>query len=170
MRIAAAVVVVLLLLSGVLVERRACQCGGGILSTSLPDGFRADWFNGTFWLTDTDGWGVIAPPAELEVTGGTNLSVRRVRRYTVDRGLVAEVELASGDVTLVAVEGPADSISMSRLAPEDLRRRADSDTRSIRWLDVRPESCLFGLFWAVRAAFVVGIVGALGVALRSRTK
>ena len=170
MKVAAAIVAIAMLFSCALVERRACECGGGLLATRLPFGLQADWFNGTFWINDADDFGVIAPPVELQLSGGEELSVRRVRRYTEESGLIVEVELVSGDTALVDIVGAGKSIRISRLAPEALRKRAGTDVAALNWVDVRPESCFAGLYWVVRTMFAAGFVGALGVMLRSIRK
>jgi len=171
MRIGAVIVAVTLALLGLFAERRATQCGGGLMEPDLPYGLRADWFNGRFWLTDSEGWGVIAPPVELEIKDDADLSVLWVRRYSTDlRGVVAEVELESGDLVLIAVDGPPESIQVSRLEPGALRTRAGSDIESIRWVDVRSGDCFFGMFWFLRILLVTGIAGAIVLALRSKRK
>ncbi|HGY92293.1 MAG TPA: hypothetical protein ENK43_14075 [Planctomycetes bacterium] len=171
MRIAAVVVAITLAVLGLFAERRATQCGGGLMDPDLPYGLRADWFNGRFWLTDSEGWGVIAPPFELEIEGDAELSVRGVRRYLTDlRSVVAEVELKSGDLALIAVDRPHKSTRVSRLEPGALRTRAGADMDSIHWIDVRSRNCFFGMFWFVRVLLVTGIVGMLVLALRTKRK
>lgn len=170
MRVPAVIAVIALVMIGILVERRASLCGAGLLPASLPYGLQADWFNGTFWLTDAEGWGVIAPPVELEMSSEPELPVRWVHRYTTEHGFIAEVALESGEVAYIALERPAGLIRMTRLTPETLQQRAGTDVGSICWVDVRPRSCFFGMFWAARALVIAGLAGVLAVALRSSRK
>lgn len=168
MRAAAAVAILVFLLAGVFVERRASSCGAGWLPTNLPYGLHADWFNGTFWLTDSEGWGVIAPPVDLEVSGEADLPVRWMTRYTTDDGFVAEVALESGETTFVALERPTgSSIRKTRLTPERLQQRVGAEIDGLRWVDVRPPSCFFGMFWPARALVAAGLAGGVVVLLRS---
>lgn len=168
MRVAATIAIAALLAVGFFVEKRASLCGAGWLPSELPYGLRADWFNGRFWLIDAEGWGVIAPPVELEV-GSDDLPVRWLRRYTTEHGFIAEVALESGEVAYVAVDRPAggSGIRKTSLEPAALQQRVGSDLDSICWIDVRPASCFFGMFWGARALVAGGIVGSLLVALRS---
>jgi hypothetical protein len=168
MRAAAAVALLTLVLAGFFVERRASLCGAGLLPTNLPYGLHADWFNGTFWLTDSEGWGVIAPPVELEVSGEADLPVRWMNRYTTEHGFIAEVALESGETTFVALERPVgSSIRKTRLTPEALQQRAGAKIDGLCWVDVRPRSCFFGMFWAARVLVAAALAGVVVVAIRS---
>ena len=157
---------VALLLLGLIFEKRASLCGEGWLPVDLPYDLRGDWFLGRFYLTDAE-WGtVIVSVAALEAKGDAYLRVRSVNRYTLEHGFIAEVALDSGELAYVALERPAGSpIQKRRLTPEALQQRAGVEVESIRWVDVRPKSCFFGLFWPVRGLVLVGFAVALIFAL-----
>jgi hypothetical protein len=163
MRAVGAILIFASLLVGAFIERRASLCGAGLFSTELPYGLKAEWFNGTFWLTDSDGWGVVAPPVDLDIGEESDLHVQRVNRYTIDHGFVIEVVLDSGESAFLSISasGP-EAIRISRLEPGAL------DIKELPWTSVLPRSCFYGRVGVARVPTVLVLLSGLLLLLRSR--
>lgn len=162
---AAVLMAVALLAAGFWVEQRASVCGAGAVQRALPYDLRADWFNGGFWLTDADGWGVVAPPGDLELSNGEILDVERIEGYTPERGFVAEVALATGDRALITFEGSPPATPRPRLVESDQLGHLQDDPS---WTSVDPGSCLYGRFGVARALVAAGLAGLAVVVWRRR--
>jgi len=168
--VVAVAIAVALLAAGFWVERRATSCGAGLVDTHLPYDLRADWFNGGFWLTDAEGWGVVAPPGDLELSSGAVLEVERIERYTRERGFVVEVTLASGDHALISFEGSTRATPRPRLVESSQLDGVYALREHSPWTAVDPGSCFYGRFGVVRALVATGLVGLVVVAWRARWK
>lgn len=154
---------IVLLVLGVWVEMRAVSCGASCFDARLPHGLRADWFNGGFWLTDAEGWGVVTPPIRLELRDGVLLEVKRIEGYTREMGFVVEVLLTSGEHVLISFE---DSTALS---PKFFTRdsTAIDDFRSKpSWRRVDPGSCFYGRFSVARALIVTSFLALMVLAFR----
>ncbi len=147
------------------------MCGAGLFATELPYGIKADWFNGMFWLTDSEGWGVVAPPVEMNIGDESALRVQRVNRYAVGKNLLVEVMLESGEPALVSLEhGVGGAIHASLIEADAFRRQTGSDIEALPWVSVDPQSCLYGRAWVGRIIVSLGLLSALALALRSRRR
>lgn len=164
MKALAAILAILSLLAAAFVERRAGLCGQGLLRPDLPYGLRTDWFNGMFWLVDSEGWGVVAPPVELRIGSESLLQIERVNRYALGSTFVLEVSLQSGGVSLLSIDGFQGSITTSLLHVPD-----DSYVENLAWVDVDPASCFFGRPWVPRSLVLGGLTLAALLALRSKS-
>ena len=167
---ALAIAVALLAAAGFWVEQRASTCGAGVVQRDLPYDLRADWFNGGFWLTDAEGWGVVAPPGDLELSSGEVLKVERIEGYTLERGFIAEVVLASGELALITFEGSIRTPLRPRLLELSKLGGLDSAQDDPSWTSVDPGSCLYGRFGVARALVAAGLAGLAIVAWRVRPR
>jgi hypothetical protein len=161
----AATIAVALLTAGFWVERKAVSCGAGLVDARLPYNLRADWFNGGFWLTDAEGWGVLAPPGEVELRNGQMLAVDRVARYTRMRGFVVEVATPSGGKVLISFDGSTGTPLRPRLLelkPKGLNELVERSS----WISVDPGSCLYGRFGTARAFVAIGLLILIAAELR----
>lgn len=150
--------VIALVVSATFFERRAIACGEGIVGRSLPYGLRADWFNGGLWLTDAEGWAVVAPSWRLETKNGPALEVARIARITSDRELVIDVRLRSGERVHLSFAGSTSNARVvQRLLPDQIPQDAV-------WDSVDGASCFYGHFWFLRCAAAAGI-GLAGIGL-----
>lgn len=168
--LAAVSIAVALLAAGFWVEQRASTCGAGVVQRALPHDLRADWFNGGFWLTDPEGWGVVAPPGDLELSSGEVLKVERIEGYTPERGFIAEVVLASGDRALITFEGSTRAPLRPRLVELSQLGGLDALQDDPSWASVDPGSCLYGRFGVARALVAAGLAGLVVVAWRARPR
>jgi hypothetical protein len=157
--LAALSIAVALLAAGFWVEHRASTCGAGVVQRALPHDLRADWFNGGFWLTDAEGWGVVAPPGDLELSSGEVLKLERIEGYTPERGFIAEVVLASGDLALITFEGSTRAPLRPRLVELSELGGLDALQDDPSWTSVDPGSCLYGRFGVARALVAAGLAG-----------
>jgi hypothetical protein len=161
---------VALLAAGFWVEQRASTCGAGVVQRALPHDLRADWFNGGFWLTDQKGWGVVAPPGDLELSSGEVIKVERIEGYTPERGFVAEVVLARGDRALITFEDSTRAPLRPRLVESSKLGGPDALEDDPSWRSVDPGSCLYGRFGVARALVAAGFAGLAVVAWRARPR
>lgn len=156
--------IAVIVLAGFWIENKATGCGAGLVDADFPHDLRVDWFNGGFWLTDREGWGVVAPPGEVKLSDGTTVGVERIERYTQEHGFVVEVALPSGQRALMSFEGATGSTLRPRLLEsgqldDPLRNRSS-------WTEVDPGSCFYGRFGVARAVTVMSILLLIAVGLR----
>lgn len=126
------------------VEKQAIECGDGIFQLDLPFGLKAEWFNGHFWLLDSEGWGIIGLPGEVALQDGDRIDLLRVSSYSAsDRHMLLRVDLVGGR-----------ELELS-LKKEDVHRavvlsRAKDDSNQVgNWVRVRPEDCNPYKIWRV---------------------
>ena len=169
--LAAVLVALALLTAGFWVEQRASVCGAGVVQRALSHDLRADWFNGGFWLTDADGWGVVcATRRVLELSSGEVLNVERIEGYTPERGFVAEVVLANGDRALITFAGSTRGPLRARLVESSQLGDLDALRDDPSWVSVDPGSCLYGRFRVARALVAAALAGLAVVAWRARLR
>lgn len=167
MRVLAIIAIAGFLVLGFLAEKRMSLCGAGVFPVHLPYDFRVDTVGGKFWLTNQDGWGVLATGAEYEI-GGLEISVEWLRRYTTEHGFVVEVELEDGETAYIELGPPVEGSWAQRalLTPAELRKRAGADLDSISWVGLHPMNCFGGAYRLVRFLIAAGLVGSLVIAFR----
>ncbi len=163
MRLVAAAIAIALLAAALWMERKATSCGAGLVETRLPHSLRAQWFNGGLWLTDAEGWGVIAPPGKLELSDGMVVQVDRIERYTQEHGFVVEVTLGSGAKALVSFAGTTGSPLRPKLVEPGQQDGTDVSRGASSWTSVGPSSCLYGRFGVARALIGAGILVLMSV-------
>lgn len=168
--LAAVSMAVALLAAGFWVEQRASTCGAGIVQRTLPHDLRAAWFNGGFWLTDAEGWGVVAPPGDLELSTGEVLKAERIEGYTPEWGLIAEVVLVGGDRVLITFAGSTHAPLRPRIVDSSQPRGLGALHGDSSWTSVSPGNCLYGRFGVARALVAAGFAGLAVVAWRAWAK
>ena len=159
MKMLSAIAMVLCLVASVYVEFASRSCGAGLTPTTVGQSFRLKWFNGTPWLTDAEGWGVVAPPGTISLSSGSDLAVSRIVGYSIaaptfvaaiaPTGQLSLLEIAEGggDRAVTIVQRPVDRLSQ-------YAARAD-------WVPLGPSDCCYGWFGRVKLVLLLAFFGAL---------
>lgn len=173
MKLVAIATPILIVLIGSFVEMRAYSCGAGWVPTQLDADLRGDWFNGMFWIVDSDGFGVIAPPVDLRVEGQEDLNVRSVNGYAkYTTGLVVDLQLDRETPERVVIGGNARDPRSDDRRPfrVSLEQLSESHSQELEWISVKPKDCLFGLFWPSRTLVLLSVLGLLNGVCKSRKR
>jgi hypothetical protein len=144
------------------IERLATPCGASWFQPALPYDLRAHWMKAVFWITDAEGWGVVAPPSVIDLPEGRVLHVKQIQRYTLGPELIVEVRLESGDLAWISFAGSTVGTlkkSVVELTPEQVQR--------LQWVDKVDPGCFYWKFvaWRVAAVAIAGV--AVAIALRA---
>lgn len=170
MRVGALCMTLVLAVVAIRIEEQAWSCGAGIFGRSLQYGIQPNWFNGTFWLEDSRGWGVVAPPGDVETASGETLDVDHVTRYTPEHGLLVELALASGNLVTISFAGSSESSLHKEVVRVADMLGAQALQADLRWIAVDPRNCFYGRFAVVRAVIGASLLVAIVALLRGHEK
>lgn len=169
-RLAAVSIAVALLAVGFWVEKRASTCGAGVVQRGLPYGLQADWFNGGVWLVDAEGWGVVAPPGDLNLSSGEVIEIERLEGYASKPDFIVEVILRGGDRALITFAGSTHALLRPHLVDSSQIGGVDALQDEPSWTSLDPRSCLYGRFAAARALIGAGLAWVVVVGWRARPR
>ncbi|NKI17969.1 hypothetical protein HCU74_11180 [Spongiibacter sp. KMU-166] len=135
------ILIFILLVLSVSLERRAAFCGTSFIQAGQPADFAFDWFNGSFRVNDSEGWGLVYPGGRIELDDSPDVEVVRIKKYSSNEEelilLVEDANLKDYYFSLKAAEGGR-GIKFKKL------KKKDAEGMAVNWKKVDPSACMWG--------------------------